>query len=213
MHLTITDDPKARKRIFNEARQISGLKFAFEGFDSNKSLEELDLDFDKSIQALYSWLGDNSHTVQEICHLITQYANPTWSHSEIGIVVLPTAWAFCLHNVITLGIRPPELVSSPDFNLIIHELLHMNLNEKRKELQAAEEITVTLLTRKIAEEANKKLNLHLFLQEFSQSVAKAAHRIEDQFPKILETVSTPAHIVSTIDSLLEQSEREPGGSF
>lgn len=128
-----------------------------------------------------------------------------WSYNEVFIFPAVRNWASQKRNKIALGIRPIHLSKELDISLIIHELIHVNteniLTEKLKYSRDADEITSTLLTRKITKNINQKFRMKVS----AQKLAVPFHNLEKynkQFDHLANNTNSYKDLLVKIDDFL-----------
>lgn len=128
-----------------------------------------------------------------------------WPYKEIFIFPAVRNWASQKSNKIAIGIRPNHLLKKLDISLIIHELIHINtentLIKKLKFSRDADEVTSTLLTRKITKNINHKFKMKISPQELATPFSNLK-KYNEEFNRLADTANSYKNLVLKVNNFL-----------
>ena len=165
---------------------------------------------------LWNWYSKDLNTVARLLKIQTQLrqwlktqipgqTKINWPYNEVFIFPAIRNWASQNGNKIALGIRPNHLLKELDISLIIHELIHVNtesiLTKKLKFSRDSNEITATLLTRKITKKINQKFRMKVFPQEFAVPF-RHLEKYNEQLKHLADNVNSYKDLVVKVDDFL-----------
>lgn len=153
------------KKILENSKYLNNKnKFSLKSYllrrKANKFFYESDKYFQKDIEKMYGFLEDKKGLIEKAYSYVPFFTKDNWPHKKLKIIVLPMNSAISSNDgIICLGIRPPEQINNPQISHIIHEMIHINIQENSEsfinsedEFQIdAEELYATLLTQKICD--------------------------------------------------------------
>lgn len=134
-----------------------------------------------------------------------------WPRSKVFIFPAVRNWASQKSNKIALGIRPSHLLKELDFSLIIHELIHVNTEnviiKKLKFSRDADEITSTLLTRKITKKINREFRMKISAQELALPF-RHLDKYDEQFNRLADNMNSYKDLVAKVDDFLTKIDHK-----
>ncbi|MEK7188732.1 MAG: hypothetical protein AAB685_02685, partial [Patescibacteria group bacterium] len=133
-----------------------------------------------------------------------------WPYSKIYIFPGIRNWGALGKNKICIGIKPLILLERKDnselWHLIIHELIHVNVDKKElkgiKYKNDAEEIAITLLTRNITKKLKKKFGFKISDQKLAVPF-RPLEKYEGNFKKIFIYSKSFEELIKKIDIFLK----------
>ena len=133
-----------------------------------------------------------------------------WPYSKIYLFPGIRNWGAIRKNKICIGVKPSILLERTDnselWHLIIHELIHANIDKKEfKEIKYkidAEEIAITLLTRNITKKLKKKFGFEISNQKLATPF-RHLEKYEDNFKKIFIYSKSFEELIKKIDIFLK----------